>query len=303
MKRSELPLLVGALTLSLGFGASAATYKIDKITAERDMGYWARGSTPVYGQASCNTQNNGITVCGGPTLPFSSTDPDKAYIVPKISYGIHAYYPARCTLGDKYGNRGALGGTGYVFKNGAGWNVEYVKDTGLAAGDWGQSRDIPDYASNQTMLSTFVPNYVTCDDGLGVFEVIIKSELDARAKDDGGKDNTRRHVRTIKVQYRPDGPITGIQLQPAVLELTGPAGEYVEAKTRLDVDVKYVTTISVDWPAADLVEYENQGKWSKHLVHKLTVVGGKAYRDQKIRLRSATPTSKTISIPVTVTVD
>lgn len=291
--------MVGALTICLSFGASALTYKIKRIESVVDKTNMSTGGEHISYDASCWASGND-TKCSGAKIPILERQPDKTENVSGLVLLQTSDYPsAKCVLGDALGRYGRFGFTGYV---GAG-DTEASATIELNSGSMITTKDemtIPLNGYSHTWISTFLPTYVTCPGGYGEFKAYVTQRLTAKLTDAGLE---KVHRRIVTLVYEPVGDVTRVHLQPDSFKVTGPVGKYIEVQTRISVNVQDSTRVSVEWPSAAMVEYENGGKWTDSSVNELTVTSGLAYRDQKIRLRSVTPMSKTISIPVTVTVD
>lgn len=292
--------MVGALALCLGFGASATTYKIKTIYSVRDRACFEDGCRYVPYNAWCWLSGTGKTMCSGQEVPIYLTNPDTSANINYLTVRQQGVFPLKCTLGDGQQRNGEMAVTGYVKMGDTKSGLTIERNTGTAHSIEKDASPISIKDFNRTWLTSFLPTYVTCPAGLGEFDASVYQELRATLPDAG---KTKIHGRDVYLIYEPVGAVTRVQLQPASFKLTGPVGKYIVVQTRISVDVEDSSKISVEWPSADMVEYENGGRWTDKLVNELTVTGGLAYRDQKIRLRSATPRSKTISIPVTVTVD
>lgn len=289
--------MVGALATCLGFGASATTYKIKTVTV-RDTALFKGGGSEVNRKAWCELTGTGDTICNGPEIPLYLNS-DLSANINFLSVYQQGVFPLSCSLGDGQQKNGTMSFTGYVTMGDTKSGLVIEQNTGPAHGIAEDASPINAKVFNRTWITSTLPTYVTCKAGLGEFDARVQHTLLATLPDAG---KTKIHWREATMIYEPVGAVTRVQLQPASFKLTGPVGEYIEVQTRISVDVEDSTKISVEWPSADMVEYENGGRWTDKLVNELTVTGGLAYRDQKIRLRSATPMSKTISIPVTVTV-
>lgn len=301
MKRSELTLLVGALTLSLGFGACASTYIVAGISADVDKTGWSEADFGDFNRpVQCREMTyDDVWTCE--SGPISMVDLGSTKTFYTLTTKFVSNYPPSCKIDDwGWGN---FKSTFRIMLDGAGGDsLTWERGDGNASVVQLQSKDLPGIKANQTSLVTNVPMYLDCDAGLGEFEAKVFVHNTARPGDNLYK-YTRYHQRNLTVTYRPEAVVTGFRLEPSVLNLSGTVGKYVETETKFIVDVKDVTKISVEWPAADMVEYENEGKWSDHLVRVITTNRATASGDQKIRLRSATPLFKTISLTVKVTVE
>lgn len=293
--------MVGALAMCLGFGASATTYKIKTITGVSDYECFENGCKFQSFNAWCWLSGTGDITCSGPEVPlYRAPNTELAAKIDFLTVRQQGVFPLQCTLGDGQQRNGKMAFTGYVKMGDTKSGLTIERNTGSAHSIVEDASPISIKDFNRSWITSFLPTYVTCPAGLGEFDAYVYQTLRARLPDAG---KTKIHRREAYLIYEPVGAVTRVQLQPASFKLTGPVGKYIEVQTRISVDVEDSTKISVEWPSADMVEYENGGRWTGKLVNELTVTGGLAYRDQKIRLRSATPMSKTISIPVTVTVD
>ncbi len=293
--------MVGALTMCLGFGACASTYIVAGISADVDKTGWSEADFGDFNRpVQCREMTyDDVWTCESGPIPMTITDNTWKFYT--LNTKFVSTYPPSCKI-DDWGWGNFRSTFGIMLNGSVGDSLTVSQEDGNASVGLLQSKEVPGIEANQTSLVTNVPMYLDCDAGLGEFEAKVFVHNTARPGDNLYR-YTRYHQRNLTVTYRPEAVVTGFRLEPSVLNLSGTVGKYVETETKFIVDVKDVTKISVEWPAADMVEYENEGKWSDHLVRVITTNRATASGDQKIRLRSATPLFKTISLTVKVTVE
>lgn len=301
MKRSELTLLVGALALTLSFGACAHTYQIESATATESTWWGQTYDGPGKG-GSCVPQTYGWW-CGGTTFtPIYKKDPTTGLEVGYVDLSVKTSgFPELCWLGDAFDRPGRLGVTGHGYdydgvQKSMGSILEQTGDikplyTTSVPADWAW------YIS--TRINSEVPRYINCH---GEYEVITAEVETNMSLRNNVLILPRIHRSTVRVKYKPVVPQLRVKLTPDTLRLVGTVGTYIVATTRVSVDSDVPVPVDVQWPGVDMVEYEIwEGKWADRKGDRIEVKDGHGYRDQKIRLISSTPLSSMISIPVKVT--
>ncbi len=293
--------MVGALTMCLGFGACAHTYKISKATGYEETFWGTTWDGPGRG-GGCQEWWPTSWMCGdGSLTPIFKKEPTRNLEITSIDYKVTTSgYPGLCWVGEQFESESVLGIWGYArASNGTERGETLFIHDGRIEPEYSKSLPVNYELHNSTNIVSYVPLHVSCPFDYGEFTATVVTEMTLRSE----HFKPRIHRRTVTAIYKPVVPDLRVKLIPDTIKLDGPVGTYIEAKTRVSVDSDVPVSLDVQWPAVDMVEYEIwEGKWADRKGDAIEVKDGNGYRDQKIRLRSSTPLSTMISIPVKVTV-
>lgn len=177
-----------------------------------------------------------------------------------------------------------------------------VTDTGTINGKVGAFHLEP---VNKTAVYTAVeytlPAIIECDGKLGEINAQLQGTYNAQKWNDGNYPLSRTTSQAINLTYTPESSISA-EFTPPTISMTGPVNSDLLRVTSLVITTSGGTTVEIEWPDVDLVEYEQDGVWMRSHLQSISVADGVNQIDKCIRVRSSTAGSTTISVPVTMTI-
>lgn len=152
-----------------------------------------------------------------------------------------------------------------------------------------------------TRVKYQLPTTVECDGNLGEFMGWVLGSYRAQKWNDGNYPQWRRTIQAIYLTYTPKSSISA-EFTPPTISMTGPVNSDLLHVASLVITTSGGTTVEIEWPDVDLVEYEQDGVWMRSHLQSISVADGVNQIAKCIRVRSSMAGSTTISVPVTMTI-
>lgn len=284
--------------------ARAATYELNAIPTSRYELFWPGGfvnENGAFGVAGglYTTQSGDSITLKTPTDILMLVHANNGY----VDFRAYAFLnvTSSYTCYDVAGS-GFTGSASYT-KNGAG-RGQFSVTTGASlvsapaiAGD-GRIDDV-----NRVTGTLHVPRKIVCD--TDVPTVRIESVASMRNVDVWGLNTYLKDGRLdlyATVDYKIVSEL-GAEFIPSTISVIGTVGSDLITETTLNVKTVGGARLTVKWPVVDSVYYNDNGAWvQEHNVIE-SVSDGTTVIRQKIKVRSAQPGAKIISVPVELTLD
>ena len=221
--------------------------------------------------------------------------------------GDHTYnFPETCRPADDYVGGSARSNLRVYYQ---------IRKDGTVQREWGLKNFTDSFADanmqlhvepvnivgDATHVNVEYPKYIECDAGLESVVATGTGHFNAQKWWDGVMPNNRSTIQTETVYYRPVASPISATFSPNTIQLKGTVNEYISTNSVLMITTSGGTKIEVEWPAVNLLEYGNNGDWIREHKQIVSVTDGLNKVDKQIRVRGTVAGTKTISVPVTIT--
>ncbi len=221
--------------------------------------------------------------------------------------GDHKYnFPASCRPAEDYIGSSAVSNLRVYYgirNDGAGtrsW-LKYNSTDSFGDADMRLYVEPVNVVGDETYADVEYPKYIECDAGLESVVATGTGHFNVQKWWDGVMPNNRTTIQTETVYYRPVSSPISATFSPNTIQLKGTVNEYISTNSVLMITTSGGTQIEVEWPAVNLLEYGNNGEWIREHNQIVSVTDGLNKVDKQLRVRGTVAGTKTISVPVTIT--
>lgn len=142
---------------------------------------------------------------------------------------------------------------------------------------------------------------IECDGEYDEVNVMYWGDLRVDPRLHGQRPEYRITSQTITVTYRRAPSSIRADFFPNTLNLEGIINSHIETSSNLTITTNGGTSVVINWPRVDSVEYSQGGGWVKELSETISVHDGVNTIKKRFRLTSSVPGNTTVSVPVTLT--